>query len=667
MRFVSESDKGIYDAMNKGIGMAQGEYLYFLNAGDQVHNLQTFTQIVSRLQGKDLYYCDIILAEAYQEELRSYPSQLDLPFWLDFHLCHQAVFFKRTLFKALGGYDIRYRFAADYEFFLRAWSTGKANFEYIPLIVCRYDLRGVSAQTANHDKVKNEYLRIQWRHLPKLEFVRKKVPGLAWRWLFKRNSTAVKVGKQIIKQLARVFVPDPPIANLNFYLNPDYSPQKGGLRVLHLSTYAGNGGAAVAAFRLTQALNNQGMQSQMACLMSDMYHPMLTGIRLKSGYHRLLNFAARAFEKLLVSLFRGSRRSIMSLGFNSDADWTCLQAVVKQFNPDVIHLHWINHRFLTIAQLAQLNRPIVWTFHDMWPFLGTEHISLTGEYENGFTQKQASDDHTRWIDRWVWLQKKQHWNQLAQKLSVVLPSQWMKEKTERSPLWQNSDLQVIPNSVNTREFYPVDRKLCRQLLELRSDCLTLVFGASSPFVEEVKGFDLFLKVVSALADKMGTENLQVITFGASWGRRMIKGVHHKHFEPIRSIELQRMIYSASDLMVVTSQIESFCLVAAEAQSCGIPVVCSDVAGLKDVVEHKVTGYRAQPESPDDFVTGITWIQQNSASLHSACRQRVEELFDYPVVAQKHIELYQRILKLTPQKHQRMESPSLPGSLTTLPK
>ena len=104
------------------------------------------------------------------------------------------------------------------------------------------------------------------------------------------------------------------------------------------------------------------------------------------------------------------------------------------------------------------------------------------------------------------------------------------------------------------------------------------------------------------------------------------------------------MYSAADIMLVPSKMESFGQVASEALACGTPVLCFDTSGLKDVVEHKVCGYRAKCFSIEDFVNGLEWILETKAKLSKSARDRVLSRFQIGEIAAAHIRLYSEILE-----------------------
>lgn len=138
--WVSEPDKGIYDAMNKGIAVASGDYINFMNAGDKFIN----SKIVDLLSKHIVESDDVIYGnwkiDDYSNQIR-YPRNLN---YMKFGscLCHQSTFTKTSLLK-LQGYNTSYRIAADYEKACYLYAKGY-KFKYINEVIADYSIDGVS-------------------------------------------------------------------------------------------------------------------------------------------------------------------------------------------------------------------------------------------------------------------------------------------------------------------------------------------------------------------------------------------------------------------------------------------------------------------------------------------------------------------------------------------
>ncbi len=143
--FVSEKDSGIYDAMNKGIAKARGRYLAFLNSDDAyfsetVESVLAFANkadasiIYGNLQ-KERDLAGDVLTKIEKPRLDLMPKTMGI--------FHPASFVKRTLFDKLGDYDLRFKQAADYHWFLRAY-LANIDFNYLDKVLTRFNIGGVS-------------------------------------------------------------------------------------------------------------------------------------------------------------------------------------------------------------------------------------------------------------------------------------------------------------------------------------------------------------------------------------------------------------------------------------------------------------------------------------------------------------------------------------------
>ncbi len=158
VRFISEPDMGIYNAMNKGLRMASGEYCLFLNSGDCLADVRVVEQVLPMLQGADVYYADALFCTDGQTAKRVYPDRLTMDFFYEDSLCHQAVFYHRNVLQSVGGYDETYRLIADWGLNVRLLRANY-RFEHLPLVVARYDMHGQTSGTSGYEKCRVEQER----------------------------------------------------------------------------------------------------------------------------------------------------------------------------------------------------------------------------------------------------------------------------------------------------------------------------------------------------------------------------------------------------------------------------------------------------------------------------------------------------------------------------
>ena len=148
IRWVSEKDKGIYDAMNKGVKMAKGEWIYFLGSDDLINNNQILQKIFSlNKSGYEVVYgnAKIVGDTSWAKDGELYDGKFDLQKLLKKNICHQAIFYNKNCF-ANGSslFNNDYKLCADYDFNLRCWANHP--FLYINLTIVDFYGGGKSTQ-----------------------------------------------------------------------------------------------------------------------------------------------------------------------------------------------------------------------------------------------------------------------------------------------------------------------------------------------------------------------------------------------------------------------------------------------------------------------------------------------------------------------------------------
>jgi len=157
LRYVSEKDRGIYDAMNKGIDMAQGRYAIFLNSGDIFHDdVAQFVRQLVRVQDNAMYMGDALLDFGDGNKVRRTAK----PGWYIYHslpASHQAIFFPLSGLKTYP-YDLQYRVSSDYALTARMYKAGYP-FKRLPGLVSEFSMGGVS--TSNNLELCQDAKKVQ--------------------------------------------------------------------------------------------------------------------------------------------------------------------------------------------------------------------------------------------------------------------------------------------------------------------------------------------------------------------------------------------------------------------------------------------------------------------------------------------------------------------------
>jgi glycosyltransferase involved in cell wall biosynthesis len=149
---VSEPDRGVYDAFNKGLRLATGEVIGFLNAGDSYTSTSAVRHVVEALarDGTDAVFADVEIVDPADPSrvLRRVRSRTFEPGRLasGFMPAHPTLFFRREVYGRCGSFDPTYRIAGDFEFCLRAFLAGHATYSYIPEVLVTMPAGGLSTR-----------------------------------------------------------------------------------------------------------------------------------------------------------------------------------------------------------------------------------------------------------------------------------------------------------------------------------------------------------------------------------------------------------------------------------------------------------------------------------------------------------------------------------------
>lgn len=174
--WISEKDRGIYDALNKGILNANGEYLLFLNSGDTFYDDTVIQQFLNLKHLHHLYgiiYGNVNLEYNNMSKILKQNTPLNLDFFYYHTLNHQSSFIKKTLFNAFGLYTVTYKISSDYEFFVKVFVNSPQEYYYTDYTMCNFDMSGLSQSPETQPEVVIERNDIKKKHFPKKYFKEK--------------------------------------------------------------------------------------------------------------------------------------------------------------------------------------------------------------------------------------------------------------------------------------------------------------------------------------------------------------------------------------------------------------------------------------------------------------------------------------------------------------
>ncbi len=355
----------------------------------------------------------------------------------------------------------------------------------------------------------------------------------------------------------------------------------------------------------------------------------------------MINVIAQSIFKLQKSVNYNPH----SLNYFRAIPFSWIKRIVN--NGDVVHLHWINAEMLKIENIKKINKPLVWTMHDMWPFCGAEHCVINDcrRYSRSYTKTNRNkSDRGLDIDRWVWERKFKNFPSLE--VVVVCPSNWLASCAKESVLFMDKRVEVIHNGLDLGVYKPIVKHLARQILSLDESKRYILFGAQTAIGNIGKGYE-YLKCAIDNYLQFSEKEIELLIFGSSCPKDNVFSKYKSHYLGIIYDDVTLgLLYSAADVMVVPSILDNLPNTAVEAIACACPVVAFSVGGLSDVIEHKMNGYLATPYEAKDLAFGIDWVLKDSERykiLSQNARRKAEEKFDIKKIAKQYIKLYHEII------------------------
>ena len=438
------------------------------------------------------------------------------------------------------------------------------------------------------------------------------------------------------------------------------------MKVLFVNTNDISGGAARAAMRIMRGVQQSGVEAQM--FVKDKYSQSPDVIPL-STYNPSSNWLFDIFKWVIQKLrnryhmfkwhpYKRTKQNV----FMSDLRHTDIHGALQKLDYDIVHLHWINNRFLDIDELKRIKKPIVWTLHDSWPFCGICHYFVDcKKYQSHcgacpmLGSKKEQD-----LAYEVFEKKMEAYKDLN--LYIVTPSRWLGDCAKKSALFGRFPVHVIPNCIDTNLFRQLSKDEIVTLAERQENAVVMrVFGEATqekriekPFVlygamnaatDRRKGFLSLLSALQLLDKQCFKANF--VVFGANEQElpMQFKHINVTFVGYISDSHVLAALYSIADVMVVPSLTENLSNTIMESLSCGTPVVAFNIGGNSDMIEHKKNGYLASEQDCEDLAKGIEWCLSHNAdgALSKNARKKVMDNYTIDKVSERYKQLYKSFI------------------------
>ena len=410
------------------------------------------------------------------------------------------------------------------------------------------------------------------------------------------------------------------------------------MNVLIVSTHDQQGGAAIAAYRLMEALNKNGAKARMLTIdkQSDNANVVEVG-------NRLINKGRFTEERGVIYIKNGfSKKHLFDISLANTGVPITKHPEFKK--ADIIHLHWINQGMLSIREIGKIvasGKKIVWTMHDMWPFTGIcHHAGQCNHFEKGCGMcPYLSNPSKHDISYTTFLLKQAAYSQGS--IHFVACSNWLKELAVKSKLTKDHKVSAIANPINTELYKPKDKTALRKALNLPIDKKIILFAAAK-VSDKRKGIDYLVEASKIISNEKKNNILFLIAGGNSEEIIVQLALPAISVGYVASVDMPNM-YNVADLFVTPSLQENLPNTIMESMACGTPCVGFNIGGIPEMIDHKQNGYVANYKDAQDLAKGLLWVLQESATetLSDNARNKVVTNYSETNIAKRYIEIYNK--------------------------
>lgn len=400
------------------------------------------------------------------------------------------------------------------------------------------------------------------------------------------------------------------------------------MKIVHISTYD-VGGAANAALRLHFGLLNLGHDSKFLVLKKKTNIPSVfeSVVKTSNLMQKILHYLGFPQTQAQKNYKLTQGKTFIGEPFSSPVTGIDLidNELVK--DADVINLHWVGD-FLDIPSFFdKINKPVIWTLHDMNPFMGGFHYQ--GDLMRNTTDLIAYEKKYKALKQEVFSKRNN--------ITVVAPSKWLCEESKKSDLLKKFNHYHIPYGIDTSVFKYEQSKDIRKQFDWPDNAIILSFISDNLKCYR-KGFDFIIKAVYELGKN---SNIKFLAIGES----AIDSENIHCLGKISDNKELAKIYSQSDAILLSSREDNLPNVLLESLACGTPVLSFKTGGMMDLLSDPKLGVMAGEMTEDGFLTAIRDFIKNKQSFNREDIIRViESGYLLSNQAKSYLGVYNEVLK-----------------------
>lgn len=407
------------------------------------------------------------------------------------------------------------------------------------------------------------------------------------------------------------------------------------MKIVHISSFATIGGAAIATLRLHQSLMKQ----------PDVESTLIQKIHLDENFAKQNNIITAYTDRNLITRIR-KKLNVHTEYYH----WVKLNKYPENYEiatfattsyrleklpivkeADIIHLHWVGDFINYPTFFKNVKQPIVWTLHDINPMRGMFHFDSDIEKNKDLFGREEEKN----------LQIKIKAVQQSNNITIVCLSDWMRQKVMISPHLANFSHYIIPNGLDFSKYPFRDKIADKESIGVNNKLKTiLVVGAS--LNNQQKGFPILFEAIN----KLGRKDFNFISVGHLTDYAVNrKDVNYIHVNNVENIEELNKYYSAADMTIIPSKEDNLPNVMLESFANGTPIMSFSNGGMAEHIKNGENGVLIDKIDVESLSKGIEDFLDNKYIFDSKkIREYAVEYFSDTLQVERYKQLYNSILK-----------------------
>ena len=406
------------------------------------------------------------------------------------------------------------------------------------------------------------------------------------------------------------------------------------IKVAHVST-ALTGGAGIAAYRVHQGMLNRSdiassflQKKDIGIDINDVRNIENNVYTINPTYSLLYRFKKKLrltdddhYQKIIEK--NPANYEIITTPVNPFRIEDCQEVR----DADIVHLHWVANFLNYPSFFKSIKKPIVWTLHDMNPFMGVFHYE-----EDKLKNKGTLSD----LDDWAIKNKMRYLRN--SNLHIVSPSKWLLQKSQNSSLFNRYSHTLIPYGMDMNKYPLLDKESVKKELNLNNGKKNILFVAQG-INNYRKGFDILYDALQ----KIKPDNINLIGIGHG-DVNIGNDINYIKTGQISDISEMNKYYAAADLTVIASREDNLPNVMLESLANGTPVICFENGGMAEHVQTGDTGILIRETSGVALAQGIDdFLKDKYTFDREAIRNYANNIFADNIQFENYMNLYKSII------------------------